>query len=77
MSKKLYRSKANHVIAGVCGGVAEYFDIDPTIVRLVLVIFTLVGGAGILLYIVAALIIPLAPEDEDPNVVDAEYKEKE
>lgn len=45
-------------LAGVCGGIAEYFGIDSTIVRLILVIFCLVGGSGILFYIIAALVMP-------------------
>ena len=56
--KKLYKSSVNRMLCGVCGGIAEYFDIDPTLVRLVWVIITLMGGAGILAYIIAAIIIP-------------------
>lgn len=58
MSKKLYKSTINKKLCGVCGGIAEYFDIDPTIVRLIWVAVTLCGGAGLLAYIIAALIIP-------------------
>ena len=57
-NKKLYKSLVNRMLCGVCGGIAEYFDIDPTLVRLVWVIITLMGGAGILAYIIAAIIIP-------------------
>ena len=57
-NKKLYKSSVNGMLCGVCGGIAEYFDIDPTLVRLVWVIITLMGGAGILAYIIAAIIIP-------------------
>ena len=57
-NKKLYKSSVNRMLWGVCGGSAEYFDIDPTLVRLVWVIITLMGGAGILAYIIAAIIIP-------------------
>ena len=57
-NKKLYKSPANRMLCGVCGGIAEYFNIDPTLVRLVWVIITLMGGAGILAYIIAAIIIP-------------------
>lgn len=46
------------MLCGVCGGIAEYFNIDPTLVRLVWVLITLMGGAGILAYIIAAIIIP-------------------
>ena len=57
--KRLYRSKKNRAIAGVCGGLGEYFEVDPTIVRLIWVIFTLVSlGIGILAYIIAWVIIP-------------------
>ena len=56
--KKLYKSKGNRYIAGVCGGIAEYFNVDPTVVRVLWVIFSLMGGTGILAYIAAALIIP-------------------
>ena len=55
-NKKLYKSSVNRMLCGVCGGIAEYFDIDPTLVRLVII--TLMGGAGILAYIIAAIIIP-------------------
>ena len=56
--KKLYRSKKNRVIAGVCGGIGEYFNVDPTLIRLAWILFVLAGGAGILAYIVAWIIIP-------------------
>ncbi len=56
--KKLYRSSNQRIIAGVCGGIAEYFNIDPTLVRLIFVIVSLLGGSGILAYLIAALIIP-------------------
>lgn len=57
-NKKLYRSDSNKLICGVCGGIAEYFEIDPTLVRLVWIIVTCFGGAGVLAYILAALIVP-------------------
>ena len=63
MKKKLYRSPENKVIAGVCGGIAEYFDIDPTLVRLAWVLFCVLGGSGLLAYIIAA-IIPEGPAGE-------------
>ena len=61
MSKKLYKSTTNKMLEGVCGGIAEYFGIDPTIVRLAWVVFCALGGSGILAYIIAAIIIPSAP----------------
>ncbi len=57
MEKRLFRSVHNRLLCGVCGGLGEFFHIDPTIVRLLWVLFGLVG-VGILFYIAAALIIP-------------------
>ena len=57
MEKKLYRSRTNKTIAGVCGGFAEYFNVDPTIVRVIWALVAL-SGAGLLAYLVCALIIP-------------------
>ena len=62
MSKKLTRSNRNRMLCGVCGGIAEYFDIDPTLVRLGWVIFCALGGSGFLAYIIAAIIIPRNPQ---------------
>ena len=56
--KRLYRSSTNYMICGVCGGIGEYFNIDPTLVRLAWVIFSFMGGSGILAYIIASIIIP-------------------
>ena len=61
LDKKLYKSSTNKMLAGVCGGIADYFGIDPTWIRLAWVIFSMTGGAGVLAYIVAALIIPDEP----------------
>ena len=57
-NKKLYRSLADKKLCGVCGGLGEYFDIDPTLIRLLWVIFTFCGGAGLLAYIICAIIVP-------------------
>lgn len=56
--KRLHKSHTNSFICGVCGGIGEYISLDPTIVRLLWVIFSLCGGSGILAYIIAAIIIP-------------------
>lgn len=56
--KKLYRSRTNRKISGVCGGIGEYFDIDPTIIRVCWAIFSLIYGVGILAYIIAIFVIP-------------------
>ncbi|MBD9224583.1 MAG: PspC domain-containing protein [Clostridiales bacterium] len=61
MEKKLYKSNTNKVIDGVCGGIGEYFNIDPTLVRLAWVVFCALGGSGLLAYIIMALIIPRQP----------------
>jgi phage shock protein C len=59
MEKKLYRSNSNKMLAGVCGGIAEYFNIDPTLVRMGWALFVLLAGSGILVYIICAIVIPL------------------
>lgn len=61
MEKKLYRSQDNKMICGVCAGIAEYFHIDPTVIRLAFAILACFGGSGILTYFVAAIIIPPKP----------------
>ncbi len=62
--KKLYRSRENRMIAGVCGGLGEYLNIDPTLIRLAVVFLSLWlgGGGGLLLYFIAWFVIPEAPE---------------
>ena len=64
MKKRLYRSKSDQKIAGVCSGIAEYLGIDPTLVRLLWALLILCAGTGVLAYIACALIIPEKPEDE-------------
>ncbi len=58
VDKRLCRSQTDKKIAGVCGGVAEYFGIDSTLVRLGWILFTFAGGSGILAYIIAWIIMP-------------------
>ncbi len=57
-TKRLYRSEKDRMIAGVCGGLGEYFGIDPVLIRLAFVVVTLVGGAGVLAYIVLWIVMP-------------------
>lgn len=64
MKKKLKKSQKNKMIAGVCGGISEYFNIDATIVRLIFVIVALFKGMGILFYLIAAVIIPSQEVDD-------------
>lgn len=61
--KRLYRSTHDRMLCGVCGGIAEYFQLDPTLVRLGWALFCILGGSGVLAYIVAAIIIPNDPVD--------------
>lgn len=56
--KKLYKSSTDKKLCGVCGGIAEYFEFDPTIVRILWILFTLFVGCGILAYIICALVMP-------------------
>ena len=62
MEKKLYKSRTDKKIDGVCAGIGEYFDIDPTLVRLVWALAILCAGTGLLAYIVAAIVMPRNPE---------------
>jgi len=62
--KRLYRSRTNRVIAGVCSGLGQYFSIDATIVRIVFVILGVVWGSGILLYLVMMIVIPIEGKEE-------------
>jgi len=57
-TKRLYRSKKNRVFAGVCGGIGEYTNTDPVVIRLIWVIFSLLYGTGLLAYLIAWLVIP-------------------
>jgi phage shock protein C len=59
--KRLYRSRKNRMLGGVCGGIAEYFGIDPVIVRLIAVALFFVGGSAVLAYIIALIVIPYEP----------------
>ncbi len=63
MEKKLYRSKTDEKIAGVCGGVAKFFGIDATIIRLAWALLILCAGTGLLAYIVCAFVIPEEPDN--------------
>jgi phage shock protein PspC (stress-responsive transcriptional regulator) len=73
MQKQLYKSSSNRMVAGVAGGIGEYFDIDPTLVRIAFILFGLAGGPGLLLYGVLWVIIPERPTTEEKvkNTFDA------
>lgn len=61
--KRLYKSRTNRMISGVCGGIAEYFNVDPTIIRLIAILCLLVGAfvGGVIAYVICAAVIPDAP----------------
>ena len=63
MEKRLYKINRGKMGDGVCGGIAEYFGLDPTLVRLAWIIFSAMGGSGIPAYIIAAIVIPREPEE--------------
>lgn len=77
-TKRLYKSRDNRVLFGICGGIGEYFGIDPVIVRIALVVLCLVGFSGVIAYILAYFLIPeppvikITPEGGTPR--DAQYK---
>ena len=60
-SRKLYRSRSDRMIGGVAGGLADYLNMDPTVVRLLFVLFALAGGPGLLVYIVMLIVVPEEP----------------
>ena len=65
MNRRLYRCRDNRILAGVAGGVAEYFDLDPSLVRILFFVSMFFGGIGLLLYIGMAIIVPLEPVSAD------------
>jgi len=75
-TKKLYRSRTDRMIAGVCGGLADFFNIDPTIVRLIFVLLFLTGSAGFWIYIVLMIVVPEAPLGSS-DVIYAEVSDKD
>jgi phage shock protein PspC (stress-responsive transcriptional regulator) len=75
-NRKLYRSQENRMIGGVCGGMAEYFTIDPNLMRLLFVVLTFLGGSGILIYIASLLIIPNNPDQTIPETRESVIKDK-
>ena len=74
MANKFYRSRTESMIAGVCGGLAEYFDLDATLIRIGAVILSFVGGYGILAYMICWVVIPQKPLAE--SVDDSNYEKQ-
>lgn len=71
MAKRLYRSRTDKVIAGVCGGIAEYFNIDPVIIRIIAILLLLPGGLpGFVPYVIMWIIVPQRPIN-DTKIIDA------
>ena len=63
MDKKLYKSQGDRKLCGVCGGLGEFFGIDASLIRLGWIVFCLLGGSGVLAYIIAAIVMPDEPLD--------------
>lgn len=61
-TKRLYRNRSNVMLGGVCAGLADYFNLDPTIMRLIFVLLALLGGHGVLVYLILWLVVPIQPE---------------
>jgi phage shock protein C len=60
-TRKLYRSRSNRQVAGVCGGLAQYFNLDATLIRILFVVLAVLGGSGIVLYLAMWIIVPKEP----------------
>jgi phage shock protein C len=60
-TRKLYRSRSNRQIAGVCGGLAEYFNMDATLLRVLFIVLAVLGGSGVVLYLAMWIIVPREP----------------
>jgi phage shock protein C len=69
MAKRLYRSRVSSKIGGVCGGLGEYFDIDPTIVRIIAILLAFADGVGIIAYIIAWIVVPRRPLEVEGQIV--------
>jgi phage shock protein C len=65
-TRKLYRSRSNRQVAGVCGGLAEYFNMDPTLIRALFVVLAVLGGSGLVLYLALWIIVPNTPQGVSP-----------
>ncbi len=86
MNKKLYRSRKDKIIGGVCGGLAKYFEIDPVLIRILFVLLTLFHLSGVFIYLILLILIPQEPFNPDeieikdfediPNNKPVDYPEK-
>lgn len=62
MTKKLYKDRKNEKLCGVCAGIAKFFSLDPTLIRVAWVLFCVLGGSGVLAYIICAIVMPDEPD---------------
>ncbi|MDD5696516.1 MAG: PspC domain-containing protein [Candidatus Pacebacteria bacterium] len=80
-TKKIYRSQKNRIIFGVCGGLAEYFEIDPLLIRIFFILLVIAGGSGVLFYLILAVLIPKEENkvdwDKDNLVEETKKRTKE
>jgi phage shock protein C len=75
-TKRLYRSRDERMVAGVCGGIGEYFGVDPTVIRLLFALSVFFGfGAGLLVYLILMLVVPEEPQASD-TIVEVKAEEK-
>ena len=74
--KRLYKSRKDKMIDGVCGGIAEYFDVDPSLVRILFVLFFFFGGAAIIAYVIGAIIMPREPLEREDTAGSDQAPEK-
>lgn len=65
--RKLYRSQTDRKVAGVCGGLAEYFNVDPTLIRVLFIVLAVCGGAGLVLYLAMWIVVPEASKASPPT----------
>ena len=69
MEKRLYRSRTDRTVFGVCGGLAKYFGLDPTLIRLAVALLAVCYGVGIGVYLISAIVIPNEPEVQEKTEV--------
>lgn len=74
--KRLYRSRTDKMLGGVCGGIADYFGIDPTGVRIITLVLVLIWGSGLLAYLVLWIVVPMAPKDTNIYIGDTRSEKR-
>ena len=76
MNKKLYKSSKNKIIGGVCGGIAEYFNIDPVIIRLIWIVLAIANSAFLILYLIGLVLIPKKNDEDEQEEVSGDKNAK-